>query len=363
MDFIYNLVQLIRYSPKRLTLFNALRKEVSINSGEATPSLRMLCPTRWTIRHTSIDSIIRNYKVLQAALSEIEQGRDEYAAKASGLLSRMEQFDTFFSLKLAYLVFTAAEQLSICLQAKDYTVQDAIQGASLLSSHLRSLRNEQRFSIFYEEVKAASLNMTEEPCLPRHRKVPKRYDGLGPAHQYASPKERYQQAYFEALELAAGEVERRFDQADLRIVKEIEVLLLNAANGEVVQSLASTLLDYMGKDFDHERLKCQLSLIPDMIKTTGDGSINKVTHIRTIADIMQRSSIYRGMLSEVFKLLKLYFTFPVTTATAERSFSSLRRLKTFLRGQMTDCRLNNLFLMYVHSSRTDEQKLQNSLYV
>ena len=92
--------------------------------------------------------------------------------------------------------------------------------------------------------------------------------------------------------MAAGEVERRFDQADLRIVKEIEVLLLNAANGEVVQSLASTLLDYMGKDFDHERLKCQLSLIPDMIKTTGDGSINKVTHIRTIADIMQRSSIY-----------------------------------------------------------------------
>ena len=84
MDFIYNLVQLIRFSPKRLTLFNALRKEVSINSGECTPSLRMLCPTRWTIRHTSIDSIICNYKVLQAALSDIEQGRDEYAAKANG---------------------------------------------------------------------------------------------------------------------------------------------------------------------------------------------------------------------------------------------------------------------------------------
>ena len=111
---------------------------MSINSGECTPSLRMLCPTRWTIRHTSIDSIIRNYKVLQAALSEIEQGRDEYAAKANGLLSRMEQFETLFSLKLAHQIFSAAEQLSISLQAKDYTVQDAVQGASLLSSHLRS---------------------------------------------------------------------------------------------------------------------------------------------------------------------------------------------------------------------------------
>ena len=87
-------------------------------------------------------------KVLQAALNEIEQGRDEYAANASGLLSHMEQFETFFSLKLAHQIFSAAEQLSISLQAKDYTVQDAVQGASLLFLHLRSLRNEQRFNVF-----------------------------------------------------------------------------------------------------------------------------------------------------------------------------------------------------------------------
>ena len=114
----------------------------------------------------------------------------------------------------------------------------------------------------------------------------------------------------------------------------------------------------MGKDFDQERLKCHLSLIPDMIKTATDGTINKVTHIRTIADIIQRSSIYQGKLSEVFKPLKLFFTFPVTTATAKRSFSSLRRLKTFPRSQATDCRLNNLFLLYVHTSRTDELDLK-----
>ena len=198
---------------------------------------------------------------------------------------------------------------------------------------------------FYEVVKTASTDLTDEPCLLRHRKVPKCYDGCAPAHRYANPKERYRQAYFEILELAAGEVERRFDQVDLKIIKEIEELLLNAANGKVVQSLPSTVLEYVGKDFDQERLKYQLSFIPDMIKTATDGSIKNVTHIRTIADITQRSSIYQGMLSEVFKLQKVFFTFPVTTATAERSFSSPRRLKTFLRSQMTDCRLNNLFLM------------------
>ena len=45
------------------------------------------------------------------------------------------------------------------------------------------------------------------------------------------------------------------------------------------------------------------------------------------AEAMNKSHVYKGMLSEVNKLLKFYLTFPVTTATAEWSFSSLWRIK------------------------------------
>ena len=51
------------------------------------------------------------------------------------------------------------------------------------------------------------------------------------------------------------------------------------------------------------------------------------------------------MLSEVDKVLKIFFTFPVTNATAERSFSSLMRLRhIYLKSTMTHCRLNYLFI-------------------
>ena len=73
MNFIYELAQLIKMSPKRLTLFDSLRKEVSINTGEFTPQLRMLCPTHWTVRHGSIASILRNYSIIQSALEEIRR--------------------------------------------------------------------------------------------------------------------------------------------------------------------------------------------------------------------------------------------------------------------------------------------------
>ena len=355
LNFIHDLVQLIKFSPKRLTLFDTLRKEVVVNSGDTTPSLRMLCPTRWTIRHTSIDSVVCNYQILQTALEEIHQGHDEYAAKASGLMARMEQFDTFFALKLAHLLFSAAEQFSIIMQAKDITIQEAINGAKLLTTHLKSLRNEAKFDFFYDRVCQDCRNFTEEPRLPHPRNIPRRLHEGTATHQYQNPKERYRHAYFETLELAAGEVERRFDQADLNTIKEIEVLLLKAGNGDVVDSIPPVIQSYLDKNIDQDRLKTQLSLVCDMIKTAFSGSIpvTKVTNVRTIAEAMNTSDIYKGMLSEVDKLLKLYFTFPVTTATAERSFSSLRRIKTFLRSTMSHCRLNNLFLLYIHTPRTD----------
>ena len=88
MSSIYNLVQLIRFSPKRLSMFDSLRKSVSIQNGETTPSLLILCPTRWTVPHMSIHAILSNYAVLQAALEDIRGGREEYASKTNGLLKK-----------------------------------------------------------------------------------------------------------------------------------------------------------------------------------------------------------------------------------------------------------------------------------
>jgi hypothetical protein len=48
------------------------------------------------------------------------------------------------------------------------------------------------------------------------------------------------------------------------------------------------------------------------------------------------------------KLLLINCTVPVTTCTAERSFSAMKLLKTYLRNRMTDDRLTGLALMYVH---------------
>ena len=92
----------------------------------------MLCPTRWAVRHTSIDSIICNYKLLQTAVEEIQQGHNDYAAIWLVDCCPAWKTLTLFLLKACYLLFLTCEQLSINLQAKDIAIQEAVRGAKLL---------------------------------------------------------------------------------------------------------------------------------------------------------------------------------------------------------------------------------------
>ena len=65
----------------------------------------------------------------------------------------------------------------------------------------------------------------------------------------------------------------------------------------------------------------------------------------------------RGIYSEVLTLIKLLLVMPASNATSERSFSALRRVKTYLRTTMTQERLNNLMLLHVHQESLDKLDL------
>ena len=44
---------------------------------------------------------------------------------------------------------------------------------------------------------------------------------------------------------------------------------------------------------------------------------------------------------------------PATNAVSERSFSAMKRVKTYLRSTTSDCQLNQLMVLHVHNNRTD----------
>ncbi len=51
--------------------------------------------------------------------------------------------------------------------------------------------------------------------------------------------------------------------------------------------------------------------------------------------------------------ISVYLTILVTTATAERSFSVLNRLKTYCRCTMTQQRLNHVIIPHIHKEKLE----------
>lgn len=58
----------------------------------------------------------------------------------------------------------------------------------------------------------------------------------------------------------------------------------------------------------------------------------------------------------VAKAVEVALALPVTTCTVERSFSTMRRVKTWLRSTMTNDRLDGLCMMSVHRERVKKHK-------
>ena len=359
LDIVMEISKLIRYSPKRTLVFEQCKQDMSIPG----TSLRPLCPTRWTVRTAAIDAVLRNYPALLETLETISsESHDDYGRRANGILAQLERFDTYFGLKLSHLVFSETEQTSIALQGKSTTVQEALMGAGMAKSYLVRQRDDEAFDSFYASMVDQAKEYTDDPVLPRYRRIPKRLDDGAQPHRFTAAQDYYRAQYYEVLDLLGGEISRRFDQDSLALPIATEELLTKAANnveGSDI-SLPAKIIEAYSRDIDMKELGRQLQMFPDLVsayKSSQHLKLSKITTIHIICDMLQEVPMAREIFCEVDKLLRIYLTIPVTTATAERSFSALRRVKTYLCSTMSEQRLNNVMLCHVHKDLYDDLDL------
>ncbi|XP_078665396.1 zinc finger MYM-type protein 1-like [Branchiostoma floridae x Branchiostoma belcheri] len=327
MDLAREIDRLINYSPKRKTLFTQLA--AGDRDDKASGTIKPLCPTRWTVRTAALESVLGNYSTLMDTMQEVNQTtRDEYGLKAGGVLTALEKFNTLFALRLSHRLFSAAEEVSKSLQRKDLSVQEAVTSVNTLKSFYRRQRTDESFDAFYDSVEEAARELNiGEPALPRYRRQPRRLDDGSQPHRYDSPKDFYRHIYLQACDLLVGELTDRFDQDFLKPVLAMESVLLSAANGDdFSDAMDEVMTSVFGKDLDRAKLRRHLSVLPDVIEQALP-EVKKVTSIRTICSAMVTSS-HRTTFAQTHKLLRLYLTIPITSATSERAFSSLKRLLT-----------------------------------
>lgn len=242
------------------------------------------------------------------------------------------------------------EQLSLTLPGKDTTVQEATLAAELAICYLQRQRKEEASDAFYMRVTEGAKEMTASLALPRHKQPPKRHDDGSSSHQFSTLKYYFRRQYYEVLDLIVSELKMQFQhERGMPVAAMIEKVIVDAANGTSESVDLPKELQLYEKDLDLARLKVQLQMVPDLITTRNKKlpnmvPITKMTNLRALCDAMNEVSMSKDMVSEVRRLLQIFYTIPVKTSTAEQTFSALRRLKNYLRSTMSQPRLNHTMI-------------------
>ena len=170
----------------------------------------------------------------------------------------------------------------------------------------------------------------EPPQLSRKRKVPAKLQiGNSNPEQLVCVKDWYRRQYYEAAKLVINCVKARFHQPGYQLYRHSEGLLLNAANGESFEEDLHKVTDFCQDDFSPELLRSRLECLNTSFKRTKEGKC-RVEMKMIIKHVKSNSSVERTFYSKVTKLLKLILVMPPTNAISERSFSALRRIKSYL---------------------------------
>ena len=352
LDTTFELSKLLKYSAKRTAEFDRLKKEIAPEE----PGFRTLCPTRWTVRASSLHSVLVNYEVLQASLdrfTEMAKYDHEMSAKCNGVRSQLSSFLFLFGVSLGHLVLQVADNLSVALQQKSLSAADGQRLAQETIRALQKLRSEDEFSKFWSGVltRQSSLDVGE-PEMPRRRKAPARLEVGSSTPSFPScVEDHFRPMFYQAIDTIINSIRERFDQPSLKQYQQLEDLLLKAASGKSYQQ-EKTCVETMWKDdLNFAMLDSQLSILASKFQSSGSVGL---------ADIMAYVTAlpaHGAYMSEVMVLLKLILVAPATNATSERSFSALRRLKTYLRSTMSQQRLNHCAMLNIMREACDNLKL------
>ena len=351
MDTVHEISKLLQYSPKRSNLFTKLKEEISPD----TVGFRVLCPTRWTIRHETLSSIMSNYETFFAFWEEILEDRldSETRARVHGLNSQMRTFNFYFGLKLLHTVLMHADNLSRTLQSTKMSAAEGQHIARLTLTTLSKIRSSSSYLLFWDKAKVDAQKLEiDGPVLPRKRKPPRdREVGSGEGDQSSLPVDYYRSIYYETLDTVMASVTDRFDQEGYSMYRKVESILLQK---DISIGAVDEILSLYKDDFSRDLLISQLQLFySNYSLPSANASIHDV-----ITLVKGFSTAEKDLMSQVVTLVQLLLVMPATNAISERSFSAMRRIKTYLRSTMLQERLNATMVLHVHKESTDALNLQ-----
>ena len=171
------------------------------------------------------------------------------------------------------------------------------------------------------------------------------FEGQDDGYHSSTVEDHYRILYFEAFDLAVSSIKERFDQPGYILYQNLE---------DYSTELQS-ILHFYGDDFNENELLTQLQIFTSSFTEQHQGEVITLQDI--ISFFKSLSKGQRLFYKQLCWVVRLILVLPSTNAASERSFSTMKRLKSYLRSTMGQSRLNHLMILNIYKEILDKMNL------
>lgn len=337
-------------------------------------ALKKLCTTRWEDHFQALESLTLSYADVIFCLEyfSTEDCKADVRSRAQSLYNFFSKLESVAILCLEYEKLRILRKCSKKFQNKSIELCEA---GELLSTALEDIEKIDLESIISKAEDIAKIAGTNSTFSPKYADAGERRTRQQPRHlanYVLSPAVQSTQSCVESaaeqadkakqnfrkivlakdLDITKKEIDKRFES--FKSLNEMFTCLSPKKLVQMTTSEISICADNITKkygvsEFEKEALQTEI----ESCKAVYSSEISKLSSSHEFLKFLLSES---GMVGVAFKslisALVLYLTLPVTVASAERSFSKLKLIKSHLRSTMLQDRLSGLALMSIERERT-----------
>lgn len=311
-----------------------------------------LCRTRWVERHVALDTFAELYQVVCGCFGQMcDMGCDSWDSdtltKATGLLHSMKNGTFVVAFVTARKGLEYIKPLTLKLQTKSSDISLAHKHVGDVTACIEGLREsaDVTFAQWFTEAQAMAEAADFQIDIPRKCQRQTLRDN----HPGENTEEYFRRSVgVPFLDHLLSQLKSRFQNAQLAadgLTLVPATLVQQTAPGfnvmpDGVQGLAdlwqNDLPDRDGLEAEYNRRVCKW-LQADLDKPATASAALKACD--------------RALFPNIFTILQLLCTLPITTSECERTISRLKTIKTYLRSSISQERLNGLALMRIHHNK------------
>jgi len=293
-----------------------------------------MCETRWSQHAECVTKCITEFASISAALSVLSGDSDQKTSStAFSLLKSVTSFDFVVTISVCQSILTHLTPLSDHLQDPECDLVLTSSRAHTICDLMQQKPSDTTWSDIWQSATHLARGQDIPVVKPRttgHQ-----------MHRSNIPASTVEEYWH--LNLFNPFIDQLIVELRERLCKPITRLKAQYLLPLHISKLSSEF--WQDIKIEYSSLLPQPLIVDAELEGWKHAIDSGAVHSRNLQEAVFASEL---MFPNIHTILKVLLTMPVSTASAERSFSGLRRLKTYLRNNMSEARLSGLALLHIH---------------